>query len=429
MESVLSASADHRRAARRYEVERVVAAGVVLLCFATIPVYVGRLSITTIAVLALAPVWVGALRRFRGASLLLLAVLLALATGSVMALLATPERQVAWEGGIEFAALAVTLIGRVGVLLWARTRLSTPVVAVLAGTAMLATVSRDSSLYATNPWKFGFAVPVAVLALAVAWWLGRRWLEIVIALVLAALSATNDARSSSAILGLTLLVVGWQVLRPDAESSPGRSRWVGTAFVVAGFAWSVYHLVEELILSGFLGESTQQRTRMQLDAGGSLLAGGRPELGATLGLMREAPWGFGLGVLPSLHDVMVAKSGMASINYDPDNGYVENYMLGGGFALHSVVGDLWANLGWGGLALCAVLVFVAFRAVLMRVRIGRASALVVFLACNAAWALPFGPFRSSATELALCVGLALIPLVPRRGESGWDEAVESPRDG
>ncbi len=429
MRSVVVASAEHRLASRRFEVERWVAAVVVLLCFANLPITVGRLSVTVVVVLALAPVWLGSLSRFRGAPVLFWCAMVALGSGLFMGLLASPERQVVFDGGVDFAALVVTLIGRVGVLLWARTRLSTPVVAILAGAALVATVSREANLYSANPWKFGYALPVAVLALAIVWHIGRRWLEIVTLLVLALLSAVNDSRSSSAILGLAVIVVAWQAVRTRDSAEEGRARWAGTALVVAGLGWAIYHVAESLILSGFLGESTQQRTQAQLNASGSLLLGGRPEIGASLALMRDTPWGFGLGVRPSLGDILVAKSGMASINYDPNNGYVETYMFGGGITLHSVIGDLWANLGIGGVALCVALVYVGFRAALVRVRLSRASALVVVLACNAAWAIPFGPFRASVTVLSLWIGLALIPASPATRTEDWDRPPDPALDG
>ncbi|MFS0884169.1 hypothetical protein [Aeromicrobium sp. 179-A 4D2 NHS] len=428
MSTVVAASAEHRLAARRYEVERWVAAVAVLLSFTTINLSVARLTIPTMVVLALAPVWIGSLRRFSGALPLVWASVAALAAGAAMALLAAPDRDASFTGGLEVALLLVTTVGRIGVLLWARTRLSAPTVAILAGVAMLATVSPDSSLFGSNPWKFGFALPVTVLSLAIAWRIGRRWLEMVVLTVLAAISATNDARSGGAILGLALLVVAWQAARSGHAAGDERARWAGTAIVVAALGWVVYHLVEGLILAGALGESTQQRTQAQLEAGGSLLLGGRPELAATVALMRESPWGFGLGVKPSLQDILVAKSGMASINYDPNNGYVETYMLGSGFSLHSIVGDLWANFGGGGVVLCAVLAWVTFRAVLVRVRLKRASGLVVFLACSAAWSLGFGPFRSSVLVLALLVGLALVP-AREHDDARWDRPVDAASDG
>ena len=38
----------------------------------------------------------------------------------------------------------------------------------------------------------------------------------------------------------------------------------------------------------------------------------------------------------------MAKRGMAALGYDPENGYVENFMFGGRIELHSGVMDMWA---------------------------------------------------------------------------------------
>ena len=47
---------------------------------------------------------------------------------------------------------------------------------------------------------------------------------------------------------------------------------------------------------------------------------------------------------------------MIDINYDPDNGYVNNFMFGNGIELHSGIGDLWAFMGPVGLVVAASLV-------------------------------------------------------------------------
>ena len=68
-------------------------------------------------------------------------------------------------------------------------------------------------------------------------------------------------------------------------------------------------------------------------------------MAATRALFVHDPLGFGLGIIPSLTDITVAKTGMSAINYQPDNGYVERYMFGTQFEVHSVTGDLWALFG------------------------------------------------------------------------------------
>ena len=67
-------------------------------------------------------------------------------------------------------------------------------------------------------------------------------------------------------------------------------------------------------------------------------------MAATVALMRDHFTGYGLGVQPGYHDVLIAKAGFRSITYDPDNRYVDRYMFGTTFELHSVIGDMWP--GW-----------------------------------------------------------------------------------
>ena len=66
---------------------------------------------------------------------------------------------------------------------------------------------------------------------------------------------------------------------------------------------------------------------------------------ATLGLMHRHPLGFGSGTIPNYNDIQTAKEGMALINYNPNNGYVEHWMFSHGYAMHSMFGDLWTSYG------------------------------------------------------------------------------------
>ena len=125
-------------------------------------------------------------------------------------------------------------------------------------------------------------------------------------------------------------------------------------------------------------------------------------------------------------DVLVAKSGMAALGYEPNNGYVENYLFGSGFELHSVIGDFWAWYGIPGLVLALLLVafFVSRVSVLVTAR--SASALVLFLVIKMMWDLMFSPAETSLTTLVL--GMALLaPLTVRRDrESDGGSGVPGP---
>jgi O-antigen ligase len=100
---------------------------------------------------------------------------------------------------------------------------------------------------------------------------------------------------------------------------------------------------------------------------------------------------------------------MASINYAPNNGYVENYMFGGNIELHSVVGDLWARFGIPGVLLAVVILFLVLRGVGAAVAANRASGILLFLAVNTVWVFFFGPLYTAVRLLILVLALTLIP--------------------
>ena len=144
---------------------------------------------------------------------------------------------------------------------------------------------------------------------------------------------------------------------------------------------------------------------MQLDTSGTLIAGGLPELGPTAALMGAQPAGFGGGTMPSMHDLLIAKSGMAGLGHDLNNGYVENYLFGAGIGMHPVFGDLWAWYGLAGFALAVVLAVFFVSRVAMLATARSASALVLFLGIKAMWDLMFSPVETSLTTLVLGVAL------------------------
>ncbi|WP_313408306.1 hypothetical protein [Aeromicrobium sp.] len=407
MASVVLASSEHRLAARRFEVERLVAALAVVLVFADLP-SVSRFEVSLIVSAALAPVWLGLLRHYEGAVTIVTIAALALLNGLVLAMTAGSRLHgVSVEHGLSMTLHLLGFVSALGAVLWARTRLPLPAIGLLAGLAMLLTVSRTSALYASNPWRFGWSIPVTIVVLSLAWWSGSRSLQVVALLVLALLSVVNGGRSNFAMLALAAVLMVWQALAQRDGSRHSRS-WIPIGLGLGLLAWVAYHAITWMILTGRFGSQAQERTVDQLNTSGSLLLGGRPELTATLHLMAEQPFGFGLGVLPTLNDILVAKSGMASINYDPNNGYVENYMLGHGFVLHSVFGDLWANFGVLGLVLAAAVLVIGFRATATRLQSGIAGGLVLYLLIRVAWGTGFSPFSTSHLTIALFLGLVLI---------------------
>ena len=369
---------------------------------------------------ALFPLWFPILRWYRGASTLMLVGLVAIGSGFWLSAFASPTHVI---GLGELAGNSIGLFGilcSIGFVLWARSVLPDSWVALWLGLGLLAGVSTGNERFSDNPWRFGFSFAVTVVVLAVAHILNRRfdrrWFDLVAVLALTAISMLTDARSSFAILFLAAILVAWQ-MRPTKRLRSMRIR-SGTGVVVAIGVLAVitYNLGQAAIVAGLFGEATRMRTVDQLNTAGSLILGGRPELAATVSLMAHQPYGFGAGTVLNPADVLVAKTGMASINYAPDNGYVENYMFGGHIELHSVLGDLWARFGIAGLVLAAVILFLVLRGVGVAVATNRASGILLFLVVTTVWVFFFGPLYSAARLLILAVALVLIPkdsLVPK----------------
>lgn len=362
----------------------------------------------------LLPLWVPWVRSSRWISwIVVLGV--ASAAGSVwLTLWHSDTRGVSTVGLLESVFGVLGLVCGIVCVLWARSRTSVGVVGAVFGIGLLLGINPAGGTFAENPWRFGFSLPVTVIVLAIVTRWRKRWIDVVAVLALAGVSALNGGRSTSAILLLVALLVVWQSWGRPASSKVAAVR---TVILFGLLAFGTYLSVQAAILEGALGESAQLRTELQLSTSGTLITGGRPEIGATLALMAESPGGFGGGSVPSMTDVLVAKSGMAAIGYDPNNGYVENYMFGSGFEVHSVIGDLWAWCGIPGLALAIVLlVFLVTRTAVLTT--GRAaSALLLFLGVKSIWNLLFAPLESALTVLVLAVALmAPLALQKRRAD-------------
>lgn len=393
---------------RRVQPVAVVAALALVVTGMRHEVYL-TLTAGAIVAAALAPVWISRLSHFRGGRLLLLIGALAAAVGIWLTELAAADHRTSTKLLVATTLTLVGFLGGVGVVAWARTVMSDATVAMMYGVGLVLGIS-TSGRFGANPWRFGFSLPITVLVLAFAWQRGRRWTGVFGALALAAVSAQNDGRSTFAMLLLAALLTAWVALPRPTSRRSSRLRVVVFAALLVGV---VYQVGQGVILDGYLGEGTQQRTAAQVAASGSVLLGARPELGATFALVKERPGGFGSGTSATVHDILVAKSGMSRLGYDPNNGYVEVYMLGTGIELHSVLADLWALFGPMGLFLGLLIGWNVIRDLSGRLARRSADALIIFLAIRALWDLGFSPFYSAATLLMLTVGLTLEPV--RRG--------------
>lgn len=389
----------------------VVTAGLagfgVLLAGLDLDVYLG-LTAGALLAGAFLPLWLGSVRSSRWMVAVFLLIAAGLVTNAALSAWMAGSRVFSRVAFFESEFLLVALALGVGWILWARRLLPDWGIGVLFGLGLLLSVNPGSQLFPVSPWKFGFALPVTILVLALAMRARSRWVEIAALMALAGVSAFSSARSGAATLVLVLVVVVWQSMKRPTTS---RGAALRTVLLVGALAVGTYFALQAAILDGAMGDEARERTLMQLDTSGTLIAGGRPELGATAALMGAQPAGFGGGTIPSMQDLQIAKSGMAELGYDPNNGYVENYLFGAGIELHSVAGDLWAWYGLPGLALAVVLMVFFVSRVAMLASARAAPALVLFLGIKSMWDLMFSPAESALTTLVLGVAL-LAPAMP-----------------
>lgn len=352
--------------------------------------------------LLLIPVWLIALRQFRGARMLLGVCTLTLVSGFALAWFSGFDHVVSRGIALNSGNLILGVMVGLGVVLWSRTVLPTNLVGLSYGMGMLARAVFLPGGTGENSWKMGYAVPVAVVTLALVDGPRKRGRQLFVLFGLALASVAFDSRSYFGTFLIAALLILWQW-----RSGRGPGSWPRTVLFFGAMGAAVYYLGTTLLVDGYLGQEAQQRSIQQLDAAGSLILGGRPELAASTALIRDRIWGFGLGVEPSLHDVTVAKTGMANLNYDPNNGYVDNFMFGGHFELHSTFGDLWAIAGVIGLIFVIIVGVIVIKAIAIVAAQRTGGGLLLFLSSWTLWNLFFSPFYSAAPTLVLALGLAL----------------------
>ena len=123
--------------------------------------------------------------------------------------------------------------------------------------------------------------------------------------------------------------------------------------------------------------------------------------------MRDTPWGHGLGVVPTGHDVVVAQAGIAVAHVPTAADYLEHYMLDGSFELHSIIADLWTNAGPPGVALGLLMGGLLVGALVRSTGQRVAVALGVFLVLRSLWMLAFGPLSANLSDVAFTLGIVL----------------------
>lgn len=400
---------------------KILAALICVILAARITVVQGVTAGIIVSILLL-PVWAVTLWRHRGGSAIVTLGGLAIISGVVLTDFFAVDHPTSESLVQQNSFSLLSVIGGIGVVVWVRSLLGNAATALWYGVGLLVGVVFHG-LDTDNIWKFDLSVPATVIVLALCMMSRRPWVEMIALLLLAVVSALNDSRSAGSMLLVAAALVVWQALGSRLSKS---STTVRTLAVFGFTAVIGYAALQAFILEGWFGKAAAVRSEEQIAQSGSLLLGGRPELGASTELIAANPFGLGSGTLANGVDLLIAKTGMARLNYDPNNGYVEKYMFGNGFEVHSMLGDLWIRFGIFGAAVLVVALVIIALGTASQVATRQASGLMIFLAIQVFWDSLFAPlFSTSISTLVLGVALAMVPRTPRKRSASEDAAFVS----
>jgi hypothetical protein len=382
--------------------DRVIGTAVLFLLPITAVGYRGISVGLVVAVCFGAAVFPAALRQFAyGRAIAVLAVIALLLT-PLLIQFATADGSRGIDPGARDRTILLLVSGLVtfAALAWHRVKFGVHKTALVYGLGSLAQAVIDQSAWQDNAWKFALAWPVAVVFLAVGKRESRPW----IFLLLVAVSLYFDFRSFAGLCALGLVLTYWRGGKPRRS---GRSL-IKPIVVTMALAYLTMQFGTYLALKGELGSSIQARTVAQTLTGRTLLLGARPEWGATAELALAHPMGFSPGVTPNMHDIRVAKTGLAHLNVSLESVYVNDYMLGGRIELHSVLADLWAAFSIPGLALGILIGWSLLRSLGRSLAASALSSLSVFLAVVGLWDLFFSPITSNGMHVVAATALLLL---------------------
>lgn len=391
------------------QLDRVVAAVLCIVVGARVPLAAG-VTAALLLPLVLTPVLSRSLLEQRLARWLVGLGIAAAASGLLLTAVASLDHETRTSLARDNTLSLLGLITASIALIWA-VRILGVTAACWYGLGLAVGIS-FASFDVSNIWKFTLSVPVTVLLLALAARSRVWWLELACLVGLAVTSVANDSRSAAAMLMVAAVLLLRQRMQTWMQVRSGTVRTLLTfgLLILAGL-----FLIEALLVQGFFGSAIAQRTQEQIALSGSLISGGRPELGASLALISEHPLGLGAGAFATSSEVSAAKEGMRVFSYDPANGYVERYMFGGGYEVHSILGDLWLRFGVAGAALSLL---VAGAVVLGTVRLLaqlRASGLLLYLVVQVVWDTLFSPYFPTSIATAAIA----IALVTAAGDRSW----------
>lgn len=405
-----AAVSDQERSRRR---ERIIAFA--LLVLVGMPTAIGGSAHLSeiVALLALPATW-SEVRRSRVLGLLLIGSVLAAVTGLTMSIAAPNDFTVI--GSIRRATVVSVLSVPCSAtaFAWGARRLGLDGAALAVGLGLLLnSLSLLGSV--SNPWKFGIGLSTSIVVLAIVSRLGHI-IQVIALAVLGALFLLQDSRAALGFIGVTAFMVVWhatiQRIIPAIHFPRRRAAFQAVAMSVAVLAMAVGVLGASA--AGALGADAQARTLAQSTGSTNILLAARPELAASWALFVNRPWGYGAGIAPRHQDVRAAMDGMAAVGYDPNNGYVLNFMFGHGFELHSGLVDMWVACSLPGAVLVASILVLSVVALLRDLGSPQIHPWLFLAVLVAVMNILVGPWSVLPPFLTLVLGTVLVQVPLRR---------------
>lgn len=381
--------------------------------------------VSAVIALVTAPLWLAAALRHRAYRVVLVAVVICVPFGFLLASTSSDDHAISDTGALTATVELLALAATAGAVLWTTSHLGMRVVLMLyASGDLLSSVSQLGTT--ANDWKFVLSSPLSLFLLGLVCTRPRRpLLECGVLLSLAAVSAVSDSRSHMAFCAIVVGLVAWQGIGPRLQGATGR---LVQGVALAAMGVGAYLLGSSLLTSGRLGTEMQARTLAQIDNSGSLIGGGRPEWFATLELMAAQPWGFGVGVIPNTRDIVTGIHGLQGAKVYGASDYGAHYMFAGQFRLHAITADMWSRWGVFGILLAVLVVALVANSVLALLQARAADSALLFVALNALWNMGFSPIYSNLPQIGLALGL-LIPFAARGRRRPEGRASQGRADG
>ncbi|MGB3437371.1 MAG: hypothetical protein WBA97_01355 [Actinophytocola sp.] len=391
---------------------------------------VGRISLTEIAALLLAPCCLVALVRLpRGGALVVFAVLWLV--GITLGQLTHPADTTTVVKAVSSAVMLVLTVGLVvavlrhgspGGLDLARHRL---VVAFAVG-QLIGMALTPPAVAVLDPWKFGIGQAVTLLVLVLterAWRNARR---VVVPVVLVGMAGVHLVLGSRSLCLLALIIALAAVVTWLGGTRPSARIVVFGLFAVVG-AVLLDGFYVDLAGSGTLGDAATQKLRFQ-DGELGVAVGGRKDFVFVLFGALHSPW---VGWGPAAVVPPEVKS--AAVHWLVDHGYpiygydLMTFVMPESLFVHSVVLGGWVTAGVAALPFWVLVIVFLVRGFADAVR--RGAFAEAFLVLTALWHVFFSRLGDTTRgHIAVAVALAIIGLAARDAvrEQGGDEDTDNP---